>query len=468
MAPTIGRHPSTLLRTLLPASLLSLAACGPAVEEAQQPVITSKHELTGTWRQDGLLQGGAGGTSSATMTLAATGDENGDGVDDLALGLPLKRLSTTVQGQVMILSGANLATIKTINNNTNEAFGYGVASLGDINGDGRIDYGVGVPVTQDAAGQKTYKGRTHILRSKNSSYTATIVNDALTDGYFGRSVAYVGGTNGVLVSARPRFMGGRALGIATKNTTSVVYTASEDALNNDTVNERRGYSIAAISDMNGDGVKDFVMHASGQDPAGAATFAYPGRVYFHSGATGALLRVVEGSTADMQLGGASSEIDDINGDGVNDYLIGASYYDAGGVNMEGAAFVVDGALVRTFPTKLLSLSANPQAVLRTHAGSASIALTGYATSNLFDLNGDGVDEYAIGAPGVTLGTLSNAGQVSIHDGATGAQVSVLNGTASGQWFGEGLLADPKSKALYVATWHADAYNGRVYLYRWVP
>jgi hypothetical protein len=170
----------------------------------------------------------------------------------------------------------------------------------------------------------------------------------------------------------------------------------------------------------------------------------------------------------MQLGGASSEIDDINGDGVNDYLIGASYHDAGGVNMAGAAFVVDGALVRTFPTKLLSLSAHPQAVLRTHAGSASIALTGYATSNLFDLDGDGVDEYAIGAPGVTLGTLTNAGQVSIHDGATGAQVSVLNGTASGQWFGEGLLADPKSKALYVATWHADGYNGRVYLYRWVP
>lgn len=50
-----------------------------------------------------------------------------------------------------------------------------------------------------------------------------------------------------------------------------------------------------------------------------------------------------------------------------------------------------------------------------------------------------------------------------HGGATGARLSMLNGTASGQWFGEGLLADPKSKALYGTTWHADANNGRVYL-----
>jgi len=132
--------------------------------------------------------------------------------------------------------------------------------------------------------------------------------------------------------------------------------------------------------------------------------------------------------------------------------------------MAGAAYVVDGAAVRS-PEKFLSLAEHPEAILRTHVGTSSVSLLGYATSNLFDLNGDGVDEYVVGAPGVSRPGLPYSGQVHVYDGRTGEALHTFSGTVPYQWWGEGLRADVDSQGLFIASWHAEGYHGRVEVLR---
>lgn len=470
MAQTSPKKTWSLVRTTLPTvSLLSLVACGAAVEETRgeaQPVITSKGALDGAaWRTEGVFTGGAGGVASSLYTLMPTGDENGDGVADYLLGQPIKKLSANVQGQVAILSGADLSVIKTLDSEELGTFGWGVTSLGDINKDERIDYAVGVPVTF-REGVKSYAGRVYVLRSNaEGGYERSLIDDTDASGYFGFSLASLGGNKDVLAVSRPNFRGGRAFGYAVKydHKDKFLYESSSE-LNNDAELERRGYTIEATSDLDGDGTQDFMMHAAGQNPNGAATYTYAGRVYFHSGRTGELLKVVQGPAPTSQLGGFGSELDDVNGDGVTDFIFGAPYYRVNGITMAGAAWVVDGAAVRS-PEKFLSLAEHPEAVLRMHAGTSSISLLGYATANLFDVDGDGVDEYVVGAPGVSRTGLPYSGKVVVYNGATGEEVHTFFGQKPYQWWGEGLRADAKAKGLVIASWHAESYHGRVELLR---
>lgn len=466
------RSRSCLLHSLRTASLLSLAACGAPVPDASTPsdgARTTEARLEGGWQLAGTWRGGGSGTASAFMQLAPTGDENGDGVDDVVLGLPGARVSATAQGKVVILSGVDFSLLKTLEGTTQESFGYGVTGLGDVNDDGLLDYGVGAPVILDETDQLSYRGRVYVLRSNDTGdYERSLIQDDVEGGYFGRSVVFAGGNKSVLVVSRPLFKGGRALGYATKyeHKNKLLYAGARSAVDNDTENERRGYQIQLLGDLDGDGTKDFAMNASGQSPTGASTYPYAGRVYIHSGRTGELLKAVEGPTPRTQLGMFTSELDDLNADGVPELVFGAPYHHEGGIFMAGVAYVVDGALIREPGNALLSLAQRPEAILRKHVGTSSVSLTGFSTSNLFDLDGDGVDEYAVGQPGVSLPGKSLAGRVLVFNGRTGEPLHALVGDVAGTWFGEGLQADPKEGTLSVAMWHADRYFGRVELYRW--
>lgn len=459
--------------------LLALAACGhPEAEILSRQLATER--LTSAeprpadthfaWHLKGTWRGDAGGTSHAFMHISPAGDEDRDGVSDLLLGLPYAQPRAGAQGQVRILSGTDLSTLRTLDGEVVEAFGYAAARLGDVNGDGRTDYAIGAPVVQGADGGRSFKGRAYVALSEpGGKYSRTVLTDTEEDGYFGRSLAFAEGAAGsVLVVSRPKFLGGRALGysLPISTTSKPLYVASNDALNNDTINERRGYFIHETSDLDQDGTRDFLMLASGQDPSEAPTFPYPGRVYFHSGRTGDLLRIVEGPTPTTQLGVFAVEIDDIDQDGATDFLIGAPYARIKDVQMAGAAYVVSGRAVRGHRTKLLSLASEPAAILREHTGTSSVSLLGYATSALFDLDRDGIEEYAIGAPGVTTPIGRYAGRVLVYSGRTGRELHTFEGDGANVWLGEGLLADRRARSLYIATWHADGYNGRVLLYRW--
>jgi hypothetical protein len=234
------------------------------------------------------------------VAVAGVGDLNGDGVDDIAVGSPGDDLIVLLpcldppcppqpfQGRAFVFSGATGTLLRRLVPPDDQflAFGFAVATLGDVNGDGVPDVAVGAPT-----------------RRSNK---------------FGQ-VFLFSGTNGNLLwkSVEPA-----AQALASF-----------------------GQSLVAIDDVNGDGRRDLLVDAPFHDydpsPGG---FLLAGRAYVVSGANGAILRTHDNpSPADGELFGAGlTGLGDETGDGVEEYALADP--------VAGTAWVFrgnDGALLRT-------------------------------------------------------------------------------------------------------------------------
>jgi len=80
------------------------------------------------------------------FSIATIGDVDNDAIADIAVGA-LGDLSGTIKGTVNVLSGSNLSRIAKFYSDRpqNSYYGYDVCKLGDQNGDGVPDFGIGVP-----------------------------------------------------------------------------------------------------------------------------------------------------------------------------------------------------------------------------------------------------------------------------------------------------------------------------------
>ncbi|MFC1601452.1 immunoglobulin domain-containing protein [Candidatus Sumerlaeota bacterium] len=118
-----------------------------------------------------------------------------------------------------------------------------------------------------------------------------------------------------------------------------------------------------------------------------------------------------------RFGGAVSDIEDVTGDGLTDVLVGAYQENpAAAPAGSGAAHIFNGltgSLVQAL------VSPNP-----TFDGNF-----GYSVSGVPDINGDGVPEALIGAPGESVegptGTIFEAGRAYVFHGASGALLYTL-------------------------------------------
>ncbi len=123
-------------------------------------------------------------------------------------------------------------------------------------------------------------------------------------------------------------------------------------LNGVTGDDRSGISVSAAGDVNGDGVDDLLIGALGADPNGndsGASYVVFGTSGVGSGGTLELSAldgnngfVLNGVASYDISGGSVSAAGDVNGDGVDDLLIGAVYADDNGLE-SGKSYVVFGA-----------------------------------------------------------------------------------------------------------------------------
>jgi len=180
-----------------------------------------------------------------------------------------------------------------------------------------------------------------------------------------------------------------------------------------------GSSVSRAGDINGDGVQDFLAGAGLADANGVIA---SGRVYVRSGQNGALLYLLDGTGIFQNFGASVSELGDVNGDGVDDFLVGAPGTRVNGMNSAGAVMVYSGA---------------DGSELYRKTGSAALDLFGSHVSAAGDVNQDGVPDFVVGLFHVDVGGLNNAGTAKVYSGATGALLYQFNGTALYQGLGRG-------------------------------
>ncbi len=144
-----------------------------------------------------------------------------------------------------------------------------------------------------------------------------------------------------------------------------------------------GMSVGPAGDVNGDGYDDWIVGAYGNDAAGVdAGAAY---IYFGGPGADAVADVVlTGASAGDNFGFAVRTAGDMNHDGYDDVVVGARYGD-GGASSSGTAYVFFGGA---------SMDATPDLIL---AGEASGDYFGCSVSTAGDVNHDGYADVIVGA-----------------------------------------------------------------------
>ena len=181
-----------------------------------------------------------------------------------------------------------------------------------------------------------------------------------------------------------------------------------------------GSPAAFIGDINGDGYDDFAVGAETNDEAGMDA----GKVYiWHGGkqldSLAAFTLLSEKNSEHFGTALASGK--DINADGVGDLLVGASY---GGSKFTGAVYIYLGTEFSS-PAKILE-------------GNETGDLFGSSITMLGDINNDGVSEFLVGAYYASVNGKTAAGKAYLYEG--GSIISsepefVLKGEHKGGWFG---------------------------------
>jgi len=172
-----------------------------------------------------------------------------------------------------------------------------------------------------------------------------------------------------------------------------------------------GARALTVGDCDGDGIGDLMIAARFH----SAAYFHDGRVTIYSGATGAVLHVLNGESPEAELGHRHDVIGDVDGDGRADILIGAYQHDSN----RGRVYVFSGR------------TGEP---IHIWTGQQQRSLFGWDISNAGDVNGDGVNDVLIGAMSFN-GVGQKSGAAYLYDGRTGEQIYAWFGEAARDQFG---------------------------------
>ena len=160
-------------------------------------------------------------------------------------------------------------------------------------------------------------------------------------------------------------------------------------------------SVSTAGDVDGDGLADIIIGAYGNNNAGAnagAAYLVLGRTVVSSPSTeldlGDADVVFTGAASDDLAGGSVSTAGDVDGDGLDDIIIGASDIGSGWGTGACEAYLILGSTLEARTTATMSLSDADF----TFTGETDGDLAGLSVGLAGDVDDDGLDDVIIGAP----------------------------------------------------------------------
>lgn len=356
-----------------------------------------------------------GDSEDETGFAVALSDVDGDGQADVLIGAPGGDGGGANSGEAYVLNADALSAADSADSSTD-----GVISLSNIAaqtgsyqingsaaGDGEVAVGLHISVsTADLDGD----GQADVLiglPGSDGSGTLQGVSYALDDDQLAAADAADSSTDGVI-----------SVSNIAAQTSSYTFTSSVDEIES-------GFQVASAGDVNNDGQEDlligqsnsvdatspgvsYLINADDLAAADAADSSTDGSIALDnvtSVSGSASYKFIGASTFD-RAGSAMSSAGDVDGDGLGDILIGASFT---GSSQQGAVYLVTAADLEALDaldgsddneitlSQIANLTSGTSYIFNGVAGSVSGDRAGWSVSTAGDLDGDGQDDILIGA-----------------------------------------------------------------------